>query len=144
MIDTIKNPGPGFLPPNTVAVQGGISASPGAQSAAAMKAQISQVSNLKNLTTGGGATIQPLQSSIRGPAGATLGQAFKDAQQNAVDAQALSVGDKMAGGKRRRHWSLKYKKSINCHRPKGFSQRQHCKYGRKTKRRHLKKRSRRH
>jgi hypothetical protein len=32
------------------------------------------------------------------------------------------------GGK----WSLKYKKSINCKKPKGFSQRQHCKYGRKT------------
>lgn len=32
------------------------------------------------------------------------------------------------GGK----WSLKYKRSINCRRPKGFSQRQHCKYGRKT------------
>jgi thiol-disulfide isomerase/thioredoxin len=31
------------------------------------------------------------------------------------------------GGK----WSLKYKKSINCKRPKGFSQRQYCKYGRK-------------
>lgn len=31
------------------------------------------------------------------------------------------------GGK----WSLKYKRSINCRRPKGFSQRQHCKYGRK-------------
>lgn len=30
------------------------------------------------------------------------------------------------GGK----WSLKYKKSINCKKPKGFSQRQHCKYGR--------------
>jgi len=30
------------------------------------------------------------------------------------------------GGK----WSLKYKRSINCRRPKGFSQRQHCKYGR--------------
>jgi hypothetical protein len=29
-------------------------------------------------------------------------------------------------------WSMKYKKSINCKRPKGFSQRQHCKYGRKT------------
>jgi thiol-disulfide isomerase/thioredoxin len=27
-------------------------------------------------------------------------------------------------------WSLKYKRSINCRRPKGFSQRQHCKYGR--------------
>jgi hypothetical protein len=36
---------------------------------------------------------------------------------------------KMRGGK----WSAKYKKSINCSRPKGFSQRQHCKYGRKKK-----------
>ena len=33
----------------------------------------------------------------------------------------------MRGGK----WSLKYERSINCRRPKGFSQRQHCKYGRK-------------
>ena len=34
------------------------------------------------------------------------------------------------GGK----WSQKYKRSINCRRPKGFSQKQHCKYGRnKTK-----------
>jgi thiol-disulfide isomerase/thioredoxin len=30
-----------------------------------------------------------------------------------------------------RKWSRKYKKSINCRRPKGFSQRQYCKYGRK-------------
>jgi thiol-disulfide isomerase/thioredoxin len=41
-----------------------------------------------------------------------------------------------AGKTRRRRqiggkWSQKYKKSINCRRPKGFSQRQHCKYGRK-------------
>ena len=28
-------------------------------------------------------------------------------------------------------WSLKYKKSINCNKPRGFSQKQHCKYGRK-------------
>ena len=34
---------------------------------------------------------------------------------------------KILGGK----WSLKYKRSINCKRPKGFSQKQHCKYGRK-------------
>lgn len=33
--------------------------------------------------------------------------------------------------KRKRKWSLKYKKSINCKRPKGFSQKQYCKYGRK-------------
>lgn len=26
-------------------------------------------------------------------------------------------------------WSLKYKKSINCNRPRGFSQKQYCKYG---------------
>jgi len=35
-----------------------------------------------------------------------------------------------SGGKK---WSLKYKKSINCNRPHGFSQRQYCKYGAKTK-----------
>jgi thiol-disulfide isomerase/thioredoxin len=34
---------------------------------------------------------------------------------------------RMRGGK----WSLKYKRSINCKHPKGFSQRQHCKYGRR-------------
>lgn len=35
--------------------------------------------------------------------------------------------------KRRHRWSRKYKKSINCKRPKGFSQKQYCKYGRKHK-----------
>jgi thiol-disulfide isomerase/thioredoxin len=34
---------------------------------------------------------------------------------------------KIYGGK----WSAKYKKSINCKTPKGFSQKQYCKYGRK-------------
>jgi hypothetical protein len=33
---------------------------------------------------------------------------------------------KLIGGK----WTLKYKRSINCKRPKGFSQKQYCKYGR--------------
>ena len=34
----------------------------------------------------------------------------------------------------KRKWSRKYKRSINCKRPRGFSQRQYCKYGkRKTK-----------
>lgn len=31
----------------------------------------------------------------------------------------------------KRKWSMKYKKSINCKRPRGFSQKQYCKYGRK-------------
>jgi len=33
--------------------------------------------------------------------------------------------------KKRRRWSLKYKRSINCKRPRGFSQKQYCKYGKK-------------
>lgn len=33
---------------------------------------------------------------------------------------------------RKHKWSLKYKRSIDCKHPKGFSQRQHCKYGRKN------------
>ena len=35
----------------------------------------------------------------------------------------------MANIIRKRKWSIKYKKSINCNKPKGFSQKQHCKYG---------------
>ena len=33
--------------------------------------------------------------------------------------------------KTRRRCSIKYKKSINCNHPKGFSQKQHCKYGKR-------------
>jgi thiol-disulfide isomerase/thioredoxin len=36
-------------------------------------------------------------------------------------------GTRKRGGK----WSLKYKRSINCKKPRGFSQKQYCKYGRK-------------
>ena len=35
---------------------------------------------------------------------------------------------------KKRKWSLKYKRSINCNRPKGFSQRQYCKRIMKKKR----------
>jgi len=45
------------------------------------------------------------------------------------------VPKRRAGGTRSHHWSAKYKRSINCRRPRGFSQRQYCHYGRnKTKR----------
>ena len=33
--------------------------------------------------------------------------------------------------KRGRKWTNKYKSSIDCKNPKGFSQKQYCKYGRK-------------
>jgi len=38
-------------------------------------------------------------------------------------------GIQRSGGKKR--WSVKYKKSINCSNPKGFSQKQYCKRKRK-------------
>jgi thiol-disulfide isomerase/thioredoxin len=44
-----------------------------------------------------------------------------------------TVSKRMKRGKRRMSagkWSRKYKKSINCNRPKGFSQKQYCKYSR--------------
>lgn len=54
-----------------------------------------------------------------------------------------TTGGKQAGGRKTRRrrggkWSLKYKRSINCRRPKGFSQRQHCKYGRRKMKKTLK------
>lgn len=30
---------------------------------------------------------------------------------------------------KKKHWSMKYKRTIDCNRPHGFSQKQHCKYG---------------
>ena len=38
----------------------------------------------------------------------------------------------------RKKWSLKYKRSINCKKPKGFSQRQHCGKRPKTLKKHRK------
>jgi len=56
--------------------------------------------------------------------------------------RALTINQNIGQGKRQRKskkrgkkgnlgggWSAKYKKSINCRRPRGFSQKQHCKYG---------------
>ena len=47
----------------------------------------------------------------------------------------LELPTPQTGGKRGKRkggkWSMKYKRSINCRAPRGFSQRQHCKYGRR-------------
>jgi thiol-disulfide isomerase/thioredoxin len=37
------------------------------------------------------------------------------------------------GKRKTKKWSRKYKSSINCNKPKGFSQKQYCKYGRTNK-----------
>jgi len=34
--------------------------------------------------------------------------------------------------KKKKKWSKKYKKTINCRKPKGFSQKQYCKFGKKS------------
>ena len=43
-----------------------------------------------------------------------------------------SLASELKGGNKR--WSLKYKRSINCNKPKGFSQKQYCKRIRATRR----------
>jgi hypothetical protein len=55
-------------------------------------------------------------------------------ESNNIHKQTHKRGRQIGGKTRRKRggkWSLKYKRSINCKHPKGFSQKQHCKYGRK-------------
>jgi len=56
----------------------------------------------------------------------------KKEKQNGGSIKRNATKKRRTRGKKGGKWSMKYKKSINCKRPKGFSQRQHCKYGRKT------------
>jgi hypothetical protein len=112
--------------------------------------QVAKMNSLKALT--GGADAVPLQSSLPGPAGAQAAENNIALQKQFAAASSLGARDnpptfpvKQGGkskSKKRRRWSLKYKKSINCRRPKGFSQRQHCKYGRKKTQRRRQKSSR--
>ena len=71
----------------------------------------------------------------------------KDQLQNELDTmtseyRALTINENIGQGKKQRKskkkgkrgkkggaWTAKYKKSINCNRPRGFSQKQYCKYG---------------
>ena len=46
--------------------------------------------------------------------------------------KSKSVSKKRTSSQKGGKWTRKYKKSINCKRPKGFSQKQYCKYGRKS------------
>ena len=48
-----------------------------------------------------------------------------------ISKRARKTNKRKRGG---RKWSLKYKRSINCRRPRGFSQRQHCKSRNKSAR----------
>ena len=44
----------------------------------------------------------------------------------------------------KRRWSSKYKKSIHCKKPRGFSQKQYCKYGRHNKKQMMTKKHKKH
>tara|TARA_X000000950_G_scaffold241808_1_gene295713 strand:- start:42 stop:542 length:501 start_codon:yes stop_codon:yes gene_type:complete len=59
------------------------------------------------------------------------------------DLEKWFLKSNMIGGNKRktvkRKWSLKYKRNINCKKPKGFSQKQYCKRINKTKRTRRKK-----
>ena len=59
-----------------------------------------------------------------------LGLTNSDLPPNAIPIPKNKGGKKQKKTKKRK-WSQKYKKSINCKKPKGFSQKQYCKYGRK-------------
>ena len=140
------------LPPN-ISTCSGPNCTPQGQSAQAQNNQRASMVALKAATSGGGIAVNELPSGFKGPANIQMQAAYIAANKTSNQAAASSVYDNQAktGGKnrsrknrnrknrnrknrtikRRRHWSAKYKKSINCKRPKGFSQRQHCKYGRK-------------
>ena len=146
------------LPLNVVPglVPGATNASAGAQALAASKIQLNQINSLKAVTGGykkhskllsGGLAVPalpnsfPSNSPVAGGLQSLNAQTFSLANQSSASAVGDNGGAAVViktGGRRKRTlkkggkgWSAKYKKSINCRRPKGFSQRQHCKYGRK-------------
>jgi hypothetical protein len=140
------------LPPNVSTCASGANCTPMAQASLAQSNQRASMSALKSATTGGAVTVNELPPTFGGPANTQMQASYVAANRTANQAAANSAYDNQAktGGKtrskkrsgktrsgktrrtkRRRHWSAKYKRSINCKRPKGFSQRQHCKYGRK-------------
>jgi thiol-disulfide isomerase/thioredoxin len=54
----------------------------------------------------------------------------KNKKNNKTHKNSINGGKKTKSYRGGR-WSLKYKRSINCKKPKGFSQKQYCKYGRR-------------
>jgi hypothetical protein len=139
------------LPLNVVPglVPGATNSSAQAQAAAAVNNGMAKMNALKAVTGGykkhskllsGGLALQALPNSFPSSSPVNSGLQSLNAQTFSLANQgtASAVGDKggeavviKTGG--RRKWSAKYKKSINCSKPKGFSQRQYCKYGRNGK-----------
>lgn len=60
----------------------------------------------------------------------TLGESIRESKGGKRTKKRRIYKKKRLTKKRLHKWSSKYKKSINCKKPKGFSQKQYCKYGR--------------
>jgi hypothetical protein len=82
--------------------------------------------------TNGGKTVENYEDSNIDTKDRTIDSFIKWINSKTMDNigkrnKTMKGGKKTNGGK----WSRKYKRSINCKRPRGFSQRQYCKYSRK-------------
>ena len=91
-----------------------------------------------------GRDLEEVKAQARAQACAQSREPESSPVAHVVEASAEAPADEddlYSGGMRKRtakrrktrymkKWSMKYKKRIDCKRPKGFSQKQHCKYGR--------------
>ena len=99
--------------------------------------QTSEIGPLSSNRSGATETVLYHNNPVNLP----IQKAYSESERKKFEKK--SIGKK--GGKKtnkkikRRKWSAKYKRSINCKRPKGFSQKQYCKYGRKKTKKHRKK-----
>lgn len=72
---------------------------------------------------------------LSGPAYQKLYRINKFLYDNNLANATTNLTQGIYGGKtKKRKWSLKYKRSINCKKPKGFSQKQYCKRVNRTRR----------
>jgi thiol-disulfide isomerase/thioredoxin len=55
----------------------------------------------------------------------------KSGENSITKSEPVVGGFKQRKKRSKRRWTRKYKRSINCRKPRGFSQKQYCKYGRK-------------
>jgi Thioredoxin len=95
-------------------------------------------SNMENYTSSEGGVIgEPLVMDSSSSSGGKrknkrrASSKTRKSQRGGKKRTKKVIKSKKMKTKTHRKWSQKYKKSINCKRPKGFSQRQYCKYGRK-------------
>lgn len=99
------------------------------RSADSFREWINQYVNMSGL---GNNKRQPMMEKLHRP---LLSMSISSRSRSRRRSKSTSSKHSKKRGQTGGKWSLKYKRSINCKHPKGFSQRQHCKYGRPNHRR---------